>query len=174
MHSVTKGISGHSDAQAGALVVAEKAMAEALRSHREMTGSVPGSLDVWLALRGIRTLPLRAERAAQSASMIADWASGIGMRTYYPGLASHPTHETALREMSGFGTMIAIDVGSYDSAASMVKRVKLFTNATSLGGVESLIEHRIVSDPNMDPGLVRLSIGLEDPSELIADLEAAL
>ncbi len=174
MHSVTKAISGHSDAQAGALVVADPDVATQLRSHREMTGAVPGSLDVWLALRGIRTLPLRASRAAATAAEIATWALGEGLTTYYPGLASHPTHDVAARSMSGFGSMLAVDVGSFERAAELVERVALFANATSLGGVESLIEHRIVSDPNVDPGLVRLSIGLEDPAELIADLAAAL
>jgi cystathionine gamma-synthase len=174
MHSVTKGISGHSDAHAGALVVREAERAGELRRHREMTGAVPGSLDTWLALRGIRTLPLRAERAAASAESIASWASESGLLTYYPGLSSHPTHDVAVRQMRGFGTMLSIDVGSFERATSVVRRVKLFTNATSLGGVESLIEHRIVSDPKMDPGLIRLSIGLEDPHELIADLSSAL
>lgn len=173
MHSVTKGISGHSDAHGGALVVADEELAGDLRGHREMTGAVPGSLDVWLALRGIRTLPLRAERGAAGAARIAAWATTGGHHTYYPGLASHPTHDVALREMSGFGTMLSIDVGSFEQADKVARSVSLFTNATSLGGVESLIEHRIVSDPNVDPGLLRLSIGLEDPDELIADLSRA-
>jgi cystathionine gamma-synthase len=174
MHSVTKGISGHSDVQAGALVVRDEELADELRTHREMTGAVPGSLDTWLALRGIRTLPLRAERAATSAAFVASWALQSGLHTYYPGLPSHPTHEIAERQMRGFGTMLSIDVGSFERAAAVVGRVKLFTNATSLGGVESLIEHRIASDPTMDPGLIRLSIGLESPQELVADLSNAL
>lgn len=170
LHSVTKGISGHSDAQGGVLVVGDQEKADELKAHREMTGAVPGALDVWLALRGIRTLPLRAARSAASAGEVAAWASESGYRTYYPGLASHPTHDIAAREMAGFGTMLSIDLGSFDRASTLVEGVTVFTNATSLGGVESLIEHRIVSDPTMDPGLVRLSIGLEDPRELVADL----
>jgi cystathionine gamma-synthase len=138
-----------------------------------MTGAVPGSLDVWLALRGIRTLPLRAERSASTASLISAWATSAGHHTYYPGLPTHPTHDIALRQMRGFGTMLSIDVGSFELADRIVRRVNLFTNATSLGGVESLVEHRIVSDPNMDPGLIRLSVGLEHPGELIADLSGA-
>jgi cystathionine gamma-synthase len=173
MHSFTKGISGHSDAQGGALVVADETVAGELRRPREMTGAVPGSLDVWLALRGIRTLPLRAERSAATAAQIAAGATSAGHHTYYPGLPAHPTHGIALRPLRGFGTMLSNDVGSFAQADRIVRRVNPFTNATSLGGVESLVEHRIVSDPNMDPGLIRLSVGLEDPGELIADLSGA-
>jgi cystathionine gamma-synthase len=174
LHSVTKAIGGHSDAHAGVLVVADPEVAGRLRRHREMTGAVPGSLDVWLALRGIRTLPLRAHRAAATAGRVAAWAESAGFRTYYPGLASHPTHEIAARTMSGFGSMLSIDLETFDAAARLVGQVEMFTNATSLGGVESLIEHRIVSDPNVAPGLVRLSIGLEDPDDLVEDLRQTL
>ena len=174
LHSVTKAIGGHSDAHAGVLVVADPDIAVRLRRHREMTGAVPGSLDVWLALRGIRTLPLRAQRAAATANRVAEWAESSGLQTYYPGLASHPTHAIATRTMSGFGSMLSIDLGTFDAAAHLVERVEMFTNATSLGGVESLIEHRIASDPNVAPGLVRLSIGLEDPDDLVHDLRQAL
>ncbi len=174
LHSVTKAIGGHSDTHAGALVVSDESVAVALRAQRSFTGAVPGSLDVWLALRGIRTLPLRVERATATAGTIAIWAHASGIRTYYPGLASHPGHEIAGRQMSGCGSMLAIDVGSAAEASRVVKAVHLFTNATSLGGVESLVEHRIVSDATTDPGLIRISVGLEDPGDLIADLEQAL
>jgi cystathionine gamma-synthase len=174
MHSVTKAISGHSDAQAGALVVADEADADRLKDQRLLTGATPGSLDVWLALRGIRSLPLRAERMADSAMRVAHWLESRGIATWYPGLPDHPGHDIARSQMSGFGSMLAIDVGSEAEAARLVDSVKVFTSATSLGGVESLVEHRLRSDPSMDPGVVRLSIGLEDPADLIADLAHAI
>jgi len=174
LHSVTKAISGHSDVQAGALVIAEEADAERLRDQRLVTGATPGSLDVWLALRGIRTLPLRVERMVSSAARVADWLDSRGIETWYPGLVGHPGHDIAQRQMSGFGSMLAINVGSAAEAERIVESVNLFTSATSLGGVESLIEHRLKSDPTMDPGIVRLSIGLEDPADLIADLAHAI
>jgi cystathionine gamma-synthase len=174
MHSVTKAIAGHSDAQAGALVTADEGDADRLKSQRLLTGAIPGSLDVWLALRGIRTLPLRAERAASSAMRIAQWLESRGIPTWYPGLPDHPGHDIAVRQMSGFGSMLAIDVGSESEATRVVDSVQVFTSATSLGGVESLIEHRLRSDPTMDPGVVRLSIGIEDPADLIADLAHAI
>ncbi len=174
MHSVTKAISGHSDAQAGALVAPGEEDAGRLRDQRSLTGAIPGALDVWLALRGIRTLPLRAERAASSAMRVALWLESRGLATWYPGLPGHPGHDIARRQMSGFGSMLAIDVGSEAEAERLVDSVKVFTSATSLGGVESLIEHRYRSDPMVGPGVVRLSIGLEDPVDLIADLAHAI
>jgi cystathionine gamma-synthase len=174
MHSVTKAIAGHSDAQAGALVTADEADADRLRSQRLLTGAIPGSLDIWLALRGIRTLPLRAERSASTAMRVAQWLVSRGILTWYPGLPDHPGHDIAVRQMSGFGSMLAIDVGSEAEATRVVDSVQVFTPATSLGGVESLIEHRLRSDPTMDPGVVRLSIGIEDPADLIADLAHAI
>jgi len=174
LHSATKAIGGHSDCHAGALIVSDAVRAESLREQREFTGGVPGSFDVWLALRGLRTLPLRVERATASAGAIASWTNAQGIRTYYPGLESHDGHAIAVREMSGFGSMLSIDVGSAERAAAAVLAVKVFTNATSLGGVESLIEHRVVSDPTLEPGLLRISVGLESPDDLIADLAAAL
>ena len=174
MHSVTKAISGHSDAQAGALVAADEGAADRLKDQRLLTGATPGSLDVWLALRGIRSLPLRAERMAASAMRVAQWLDSRGIVTWYPGLPVHPGHEIARRQMSGFGSMLAVDVGSEAEAVRLVDSVRVFTSATSLGGVESLVEHRLRSDPTMDPGVVRLSIGLEDPDDLISDLAHAI
>jgi cystathionine gamma-synthase len=174
MHSATKAISGHSDSLGGVLVVADETAADDLRRRREVTGGVPGSLDVWLSLRGVRTLPLRFERACATAKVVADWAAGRGIDTFYPGLADHPGHATAARQMRAFGSMMAIDLGDAESASRVVSGVRVFRNATSLGGVESLIEHRLVSDPTTAPGLVRLSVGLEGPAALIDDLEQAL
>ncbi|KAA3638036.1 MAG: PLP-dependent transferase [Armatimonadetes bacterium] len=174
MHSVTKAIGGHSDAHAGALIVADQLVADGLATRRNHTGAVPGSLDIWLALRGIRTLPLRVQRATATAMRLAQWAHANGIMTYYPGLESHPNHDVAVRQMSGFGSMMSIDVDTEERASRVVSGVELFTNATSLGGVESLIEHRLMSDPSVDPGLIRISVGLEDADDLIADLERAI
>lgn len=174
VHSATKAIGGHSDTHAGVVAVGDEHVAAELRDEREYSGAVPGSLDVWLALRGIRTLPLRMQRASDTAMTLAEWTHGQGIVTYYPGLPSHDGHAVAAREMSAFGSMLAIDVGSADLASDVVSRVSVFTNATSLGGVESLIEHRSQSDPGIDPGLIRISVGLEDPSDLIDDLAHAL
>ena len=174
VHSATKAIGGHSDTHTGVVAVADEETAAQLREQREYTGAVPGSLDVWLALRGIRTLPLRMQRASATAGLLAAWTHTNGIPTHYPGLPSHQGHDIAAREMSGFGSMLSIDVGSAAVAAETVRSVRVFTNATSLGGVESLIEHRSVSDPGVDAGLIRISVGLEDPQDLIADLAAAL
>jgi len=174
MHSTTKSIAGHSDALGGVLVARPTGLADDLRAMRTLTGAVPGSLDVWLALRGVRTLKLRVLRACESALSIARWFDSRGVHTWYPGLPTHPGHEVAAEQMSAFGSMLSIDLGSASVAARFVADLGVFENATSLGGVESLAEHRIVSDPTTNPGLVRLSIGIEDVEDLIADLDQAL
>ncbi len=174
MHSTTKAIGGHSDTMGGVLVARSSETAERLRDRRAIMGAIPGSLDVWLALRGVRTLPLRYERATRSAEHVAAWAEQEGLVVHYPGLASNPTHAIAVEQMHGFGALLSIDVGDHDRAALVAASTQVFTSATSLGGVESLIEHRIKSDPEIEPGLLRLSIGLEDPGVLIADLTQAL
>lgn len=174
MHSATKAMAGHSDALAGALVVGEERVATQLQEERVLSGAVPGSLDSWLTLRGIRTLALRVERATHTASDIAEHFHSRGIATYYPGLASHPGHAVARRQMRSMGSMLAIDLGSEQRASAFVDALEVFTSATSLGGVESLAEHRIRSDPSMDPGLVRLSIGIEDAVDLSADIDRAL
>ncbi len=174
MHSMTKFIAGHSDAMGGVLITRDPSLAEQLKSARSLSGSIPGSLDAWLALRGIRTLELRVLRASASALDIARWFVDNGVHTWHPGLVTHEGHETALAQMSGFGSMMAIDLGTAERAERFVSHLSVFTNATSLGGVESLAEHRIKSDPHLEPGLVRLSIGIEDVADLIADLDHAL
>ena len=174
MHSGTKAMAGHSDALIGVLVVRDESVAIRLREERVLTGAVPGSLDSWLALRGIRTLALRVERATASAGVIAQRFHDAAIRTYYPGLTSHPGHDVASRQMRGMGSLLSVDFGSADRAAAFVDALSVFTSATSLGGVESLAEHRIRSDPKMDPGLVRLSIGVEDVIDLFEDIEQAL
>lgn len=174
LHSATKAIAGHSDALAGALIVADEQRADQLREERVLTGAVPGSLDSWLALRGIRTLALRVERATASAGALARWLHDRGVRTWYPGLEEHPGHETAVRQMRSMGSMMSIDFSDEETAAAFVDSLGVFTSATSLGGVESLAEHRIRSDPTTDPGLVRLSIGIEDVEDLLEDMVQAL
>ena len=174
MHSTTKAISGHSDALGGVLVTNDSIRADDLRDMRKLTGAVPGSLDVWLSLRGVRTLELRVMRASESALAIARWLHEQGVRTWYPGLEGAQGHAVAKEQMRAFGSMLSIDLGDAATAARFVESLDVFTNATSLGGVESLAEHRLVSDPTIDPGLVRLSIGIEDPKDLIADLSRAL
>ncbi len=174
VHAATKYIAGHSDAMGGLAVCADESDAAALRAARNLDGAIPGSLDAWLALRGVRTLPLRVERQSATAAALAGWLAEKVGRVWYPGLASHPGHDVAQRQMSAFGGIIAFELGSREEAAAVVRRLRLFRNATSLGGVESLAEHRIEADPESPPGLIRLSAGLEAPADLIADLAHAL
>ena len=170
VHATTKAISGHSDAMGGVVVVRDGADADRLRQIRLRTGAVPGSLDVWLALRGSRTLPLRAERAAENAAAIATELSNLGVPTWYPGLPDHPGHEVAGEQMETMGSMLAVDLGSGEAAVAFVDAMDLFTSATSLGGVESLVEIRSRSDSSIAPGIVRISVGIEDAVDLIADI----
>ncbi|MGI9667110.1 MAG: trans-sulfuration enzyme family protein [Acidimicrobiia bacterium] len=174
MHSATKGISGHSDAVVGVLVSGSEAVGSDLRSARQLTGAVPGSLDSWLSLRGVRTLPLRINQATRTAGSIAGLTHSSGVQTYYPGIPNHPGHDIARRQMSGFGAMMSVDVESQVAAERFIEGLSLFVSATSLGGVESLAEHRMRSDSTVAPGLVRLSIGIEDEDDLVADVGRAL
>lgn len=174
VHAATKAIAGHSDVMGGLLVVADEDEAAELRGARTVTGAVPGSLDVWLALRGVRTLPLRMERSTASAGAIARWFAERGIRTWYPGLEDHPGHDIAARQMLGMGSMLAVDLGDEATADRVIDALSLFTNATSLGGVESLVERRALSDPTMPPGLVRFSVGIEDVEDLLEDLDHAM
>ena len=174
MHSATKYIGGHSDAMAGVVVARDEAVAAELRERRARDGSVPGSLDVWLALRGVRTLPLRIERQSATAQAVAEWLAERVPQVWYPGLAGHPGHEIAARQMRAFGAIVSFELEGFDAADAVVRRLELFRMATSLGGVESLAEHRAIVDDRAPEGLVRLSIGLEAPADLITDLEQAL
>ncbi len=173
MHSTTKALAGHSDALGGVLITRSEALADDLRAMRNLTGAVPGSLDVWLTLRGVRTLQLRMRHASASAMTMARWFHDNGIATWYPGLPSQPGHATAVDQMTAFGSMLSIDLGYAQTASRFVADLKVFTNATSLGGVESLAEHRLMSDPTIEPGLVRLSIGVEDVEDLVEDVNAA-
>tara|TARA_R110002020_G_scaffold135228_1_gene302025 strand:+ start:11592 stop:12737 length:1146 start_codon:yes stop_codon:yes gene_type:complete len=182
MHSATKGINGHSDVLAGVLATSEPAAKiwTDIKADRHDAGAVIGPFEAWLLLRGMRTLPLRVERMSASALKIATWLAAHPKVTdvYYPGLASHPGHEIAARQMQGgFGCLFSFLVqGGAAEALAVVGRLKLFHRATSLGGVESLVEHRHTIEPHtgIPPSLIRVSVGIEDAGDLIADLGQAL
>jgi len=179
VHSVTKLLSGHSDLLMGAAVTREPALATALASRRALTGGVPGPMEAFLALRGLRTLALRLERAGGTAGELARRLERHPLveRVRYPGLPDHPGHELARRQMQGFGTMVAFEVAGGAAAADAVcASVELIVPATSLGGVETLIERRArwPGEERTPPALLRLSVGLEHVDDLWADLEAAL
>ena len=187
LHSTTKYINGHSDMVGGALVTSREDLAERIGFIQNAAGAVPGPFDSWLALRGIRTLPLRMRQHCEGAARIATWLadrSDIG-RVYYPGLPDHPQHQLAARQMSGFGGMLSVELGDTNRARTLTERVKLFALAESLGGVESLIGHPAsmthASVPidmrermGLTDSLIRLSVGIEDPDDLIEDLDQAL
>ena len=182
MHSTTKYLGGHSDVLGGALVVRESGeVRDRLRDFQGTGGGVPSPFDCWLVLRSLATLPLRVRAQAASAAAVAGFLAADRRveRVYYPGLATHPGHALASRQMhEGFGAVLSFQVPG-DAAAAMrvAARTKIFTRATSLGGVESLIEHRASMEGarSLTPqNLLRTSIGLEAASDLIADLDAAL
>jgi cystathionine gamma-synthase len=180
VHSVTKFLSGHSDVILGAAVAGDDALAERLVSRRTMLGAVPGPVETWLALRGLRTLGLRMERAQANAAELAARLQGHpGVeRVRYPGLARDPGHARAQAQMTGFGAIVCLEVaGGADAAERLAHATRLWVHATSLGGVESTLERRRrwpVEAPGIPPGLVRLSVGCEDVEDLWRDLDAAL
>ena len=190
MHSATKYLNGHSDVVAGVAVVGDNAeIAEKLKFLQNAVGAVLGPFDSFLALRGVKTLALRMQRACNSALTIARWLSTRKdvARVIYPGLPSHPQHELARRQMQGgFGGIISVELkGDVNTARRMLERTRLFTLAESLGGVESLIEHPAIMTHASIPAdqraalgisdtLIRLSVGIEDCEDLIADLSEAL
>jgi cystathionine gamma-synthase len=181
MHSTTKYLGGHSDVTGGAVIAKGKAdFFERIRENQTTCGAVPSPFDCWLILRGMRSLPWRMRAHSENALKIAAWLSGQQRvaTVHYPGLASNAGHEVAARQMSAFSGMLSFEVrDGKDAAMSVAAKTKLFVRATSLGGVESLIEHRASikgEDPRTPEGLLRLSIGLEHPDDLIADLAQAL
>jgi cystathionine gamma-synthase len=182
MHSATKYLNGHSDVLAGALVTAQAdGFWERVTSVRANNGAILGSLEAWLLLRGMRTLFLRVERSCRSAQRIAEHFVGHprAVGVLYPGLPDHPGHAIAAQQMTGgFGGMLSLRVAGGEAAAiAAAARVKLWKRATSLGGVESLVEHRAsVEGPGTPcpPDLLRLSVGIEDAGDLIDDLDQAL
>ena len=187
LHSTTKYLNGHSDMVGGMLVTSRDDLAERLAFIQNSTGAVPGPFDCWLALRGIKTLPLRMRAHDANGRRIAEWLerrAGV-QRVYYPGLPSHPQHELACRQMSGFGGMLSLELGDAARARRVVERTRVFALAESLGGVESLIGHpasmthasvppELRQKMGLSDSLVRLSVGIEDVEDLIEDLDQAL
>jgi cystathionine gamma-synthase len=187
LHSVTKYLSGHSDVVLGALVTSDDELHARLLHHRTIHGGIAGPFEAWLALRGLRTLALRIERSQASAAVLAERLSvhpRVGS-IRYPGLASDPGHERAKVQMKGFGSVLCIEMAPLDAAGltgadaadRMIRALQLWLPATSLGGVESLIERRRrhTAEPLSVPeNLVRLSVGIEHVEDLWADLEQAL
>lgn len=181
LHATTKYLGGHSDVLGGAVVARERdGLFERIRFIQGNGGAVPAPFDCWLVLRGVRSLAYRMRGHVENAGRVAAFLSAHPAieRVHYPGLTSHPGHAVAARQMRGFGGMLSVEVrGGEPAAMALAARVRLFTRATSLGGVESLIEHRAsVEGPESrtPPSLLRLSIGLEHPDDLLADLEQAL
>ena len=181
LQASTKYLGGHSDVMGGALVFARRdALYDRVEHARHILGGVASPFASWLVLRGLRTLALRMERHAQNAMLVAralERHPGVAA-VHYPGLESHPGHAIAARQMRAFGGMLSFRVrGGRDAAIAVVAKAKLFVRATSLGCVESLIEHRATSEgegSKAPPELIRLSVGIEHPDDLIADLEQAL
>jgi len=184
VHSVTKYIGGHSDLIGGAVVTSHHDLIERLAFLTNAVGAIPGPMDCYLALRGLKTLAVRMRAHGEHAALVASFLAGHPKvrHVYYPGLPSHPGHDVAARQMSGFGGMVSFTVGSAEEALEVARRTRIFFLAESLGGVESLIEvpgpmtHASVAGSPLEvpPELVRLSVGLEHPDDLIADLARAL
>lgn len=179
VQSVTKFIGGHSDLLGGVVTVRDAALLAALRHSRELTGGTPGTLEAFLAVRGVRTLALRLARAQDNAMALAKRLSEHSKvtRTRYPGLPGHPTHAAASRQLKGFGTLISFDVvGDASTADAVCTQLRLIQHATSLGAVESTIERRasVPGQEHLPPTLLRLSVGIEDAEDLWADLDQAL
>ena len=189
MHSVTKYLGGHSDVVMGALVVKNAELAERLAFIQNSSGAVPGPMDSFLVLRGLKTLHLRMERHCANGRTVAEWLRGHARvdQVHWPGFTAHPGHEVARRQMRDFGGMLSFTLkgDNMDHALQVMRRARLFTLAESLGGVESLMGHpasmthaSIPTEERHRNGLgdtlIRLSVGLEDASDLLADLEQAL
>lgn len=187
VHSLTKYLNGHSDMLGGLVVTNDDRVAERLRFFQKAIGGILSPFDAWLCLRGTKTLPVRMERHAENAMKIARWLTQQKKvkRVLYPGLPSHPHHALARKQMKNFGGIISFDLGSLEAAKRFLKKVKLCALAESLGGVETLISHPVTMTHASIPreerirngitdGLVRLSVGLEDVDDLLADLKQAL
>jgi cystathionine gamma-lyase len=181
VHSATKYLNGHSDMVGGVAIVGhDEELGEKLAFLQNAVGAISGPFDSFLALRGLKTLALRMERHCASALKIAQFLEAHARveAVIYPGLASHPQHAVARRQMTGFGGMLSIQVrGGRDAAFAVADKVRIFTCATSFGGTESLLEHRasVEGAATRSPDdLLRLSIGLEHPDDLVEDLVQAL
>jgi cystathionine gamma-synthase len=185
VHSTTKYLGGHSDVIGGALVVSDDELGERLAFHQNAMGAVAGPFDSWLVLRGAKTLGVRMDRHCANAARVVDLLTGHPQvaQVYYPGLPDHPGHDIAARQMRGFGGMVSFRmVGGEPAALGVCARLRIFTLAESLGGVESLVEHpgrmthgSVAGTPlEVPPDLVRLSVGIETADDLLADLTQAL
>lgn len=185
LHSTTKYIGGHSDVVGGALVTNDEELDAAFGFLQNGAGAVPGPFDAYLTMRGLKTLVLRMQRHSENASAVAEFLAGhpAVSAVLYPGLPGHPGHEIAARQMRGFGGMVSVRMrGGREAARDLCARTKVFILAESLGGVESLIEHPSAmthastagSQLEVPDDLVRLSVGIEDADDLLADLEQAL
>jgi len=187
IHSTTKYLNGHSDMVGGMVLTSRDDLADRLAFIQNAAGGIPGPLDCWLALRGTKTLTLRMAQHDASGRAIAAWLDehpGV-QHVYYPGLSNHPQHELAKRQMSGFGGMISLELGSVQKARAFVEKIRIFALAESLGGVESLVGHpasmthasvpkAMREEMGLTDGLVRLSVGIEDLDDLMKDLDQAL
>ena len=187
VHSTTKYLNGHSDGVGGAVIMNDQALAERLKFLQNAAGAILGPFDSWLILRGVKTLAVRMRQHNENGMALAQFLAQHPKvrRVYYPGLPSHPQFELAKRQMGGFGGMISFETGSLENAKAVLKSVRLCSLAESLGGVETLISHPATmthaSVPAEDrarigitDGLVRISAGIEDVEDLIADLDQAL
>ena len=187
LHSTTKFLNGHSDSVGGVVILKHQDDVEWMKFVQNAAGAILGPMDSWLILRGTKTLTVRMERTNRNAQVIAEFLAGHKkvQRTIYPGLASHPHHALATKQMRGFGGLISFDVGSLDAAKRILNNLKLMALAESLGGVETLISHpAIMTHASVPPerramlgitdGLIRISVGIEDVEDLQADLAQAL
>ena len=189
MHSATKYLAGHSDVVVGALVVKQQELADQLYFIQKSSGGICGPMDSFLTLRGIKTLHVRMQRHCENGESIAKFLENHSKidKVYWPGFEDHPNHDVAKKQMTGFGGMISFvpKGGSYESAIKIVENLQIFTLAESLGGVESLVGHPASMSHGSIPkeerekngvvdALIRLSVGIEDVEDLIADLEQAL
>jgi cystathionine beta-lyase/cystathionine gamma-synthase len=186
VHSTTKFLNGHSDSVGGVVITNDDAIAEQIGFLQNAVGAILSPMDSWLILRGVKTLAVRMQQHELNGRAMADYLSRQpkALKTYYPGLADHPQHELAKRQMRGFGAMISFELGSLANAKKFLDRVRLCSLGESLGGVETLISHpesmTHASVPletrtrlGITPGLVRISVGIEDIADLIADVDQA-
>jgi cystathionine gamma-lyase/cystathionine beta-lyase/cystathionine gamma-lyase/homocysteine desulfhydrase len=187
VHSTTKYLNGHSDGVGGAVILNDTELAERLKFLQNAAGAILGPFDSWLVLRGVKTLAVRMEKHNENGLAVARHLAGHpkAKKVFYPGLPSHPQYELARKQMRGFGGMLAFETGSLENAKTVLKSVRLCALAESLGGVETLISHPATmthaSVPAEDrkrigitDGLVRISVGIEDVEDLIADIDQAL
>jgi cystathionine beta-lyase/cystathionine gamma-synthase len=187
MHSTTKYLNGHSDSIGGALIGSKPEHKERFLLVQKAAGGILSPFECFLVLRGIRTMPLRVKQHEENGHAVAEFLSTHPkvLRLNYPGLKTHPQYELALRQQKGFGSMLSFDLGSRDAAGRFLGAMKIFLNAESLGGVESLASHSATTthaaltdkereEAGITQGLIRLSVGIEDKEDLIADLEQAL